>query len=231
MAGRTVERVALNFIEVHMRNAELTPEEFLKDVKDHRLTIIRDDGVYRHIRLSRPGTSCYHFDLITWPGYLCYCGDMGTYVFSRVADMFNFFRKDSEKMFSIDRRYWAEKCQAKDGSGIKEFDEDLFNANVMTHLIEWIRSYRSETTKEQRRDLWDAVVGDVIHADGDSGGHRKQIAANDFHHQISEREYFHFTDFWEVDNTRYTHRFNWCCFALVWGIDQYDQSKQEKAAA
>ena len=88
-------------------------EEFQKDVSQHGVTIIRDDGVNRHIRFKRPGTMCMHFDLITWPGYLCYCGDMGTYVFSRLEDMFEFFRTDRD----INPGYWAEKLQAVDNHG------------------------------------------------------------------------------------------------------------------
>ena len=28
------------------------------------------------------------FDIVTWPGYLCYSGDMGCFVFTRLPDMF-----------------------------------------------------------------------------------------------------------------------------------------------
>jgi len=66
-------------------------ERFLKDIKKHELKIIRDDGVYRHIRLKNPDSYAYNFDLITWPGYLCVTGDMGDWIFSRIEDMFNFF--------------------------------------------------------------------------------------------------------------------------------------------
>lgn len=30
--------------------------EFLKDIADHRMTVLRDDGLYRHIRFQEPGT-------------------------------------------------------------------------------------------------------------------------------------------------------------------------------
>lgn len=57
-----------------------TELSFLHDVREHRLIVLNDDKLNRHIRFSRPGTRCMQFDLITWPGYLCYTGDMGTYV-------------------------------------------------------------------------------------------------------------------------------------------------------
>ena len=71
-----------------------TPELFLRDVQQHQIQVIRHDGVNRHIRFKRPGSMSYYFDLITWPGHLCYTGDMGTYVFRRMDDMFEFFRDD-----------------------------------------------------------------------------------------------------------------------------------------
>jgi hypothetical protein len=86
-------------------------EAFLKHVRDHAMTIVREDGVYRHLRFRKPGTSCMGFDIITWPGYLCFCGDMGTYVFQRLQDMLQFFRtkRRDDGSWSIDHRYWAEK--------------------------------------------------------------------------------------------------------------------------
>jgi hypothetical protein len=32
------------------------------------------------------------FDVVTWPGHLSISGDMGCFVFTRVDDMFTFFR-------------------------------------------------------------------------------------------------------------------------------------------
>ena len=61
-------------------------DRFKRDIAEHAVTVIRNDGVNRHIRLSKPGTGCYHFDLVTWPGILCYTGDMGTFVFQRLTE-------------------------------------------------------------------------------------------------------------------------------------------------
>lgn len=73
------------------RLAEVS-EQFKRDVQEHALTILRDDGLYRHLRFKRPGTMTCYFDLVTWPGHLAYVGDMGDYVFTRVEDMLTFFR-------------------------------------------------------------------------------------------------------------------------------------------
>lgn len=213
-----------------------TEQTFLHDVRDHTLEVIRDDGVHRHIRLRKPGTMCMHFDLITWPGYLCYTGDMGTYVFRRLEDMFQFFRTDADsawlkrdgRTLGINPSYWGEKLEATDKcDGFKEFSEAKFTRNVMEQLVTWIRDNRDLTTKEERRELWDAVICDVVQADGDNGGHRKQIAAHEFSHHVNDRvRDFCFEDFWERSCEDYSYRFMWCCYALAWGIKTYDTSKE-----
>ncbi|PPC90275.1 MAG: hypothetical protein CTY35_14530 [Methylotenera sp.] len=212
---------------------DCTEERFLKDVSTHQMKILRDDGVNRHIRFSRPNTSCCHFDLITWTGKLCYTGDMGTYVFARIEDMFEFFRSDRKygkskgRNLSINLGYWSEKLLAVDGGrsggSVQEFDEGAFNKVVMNYLLEWIKEHRDSTTKEDRRDLWDAVISEVINADGDTGGMRKQIAGHDFHHTVNSKHEFYFQDLREYNTESYTYHFIWCCYALAWGIEQYDK--------
>lgn len=79
-----------------------------KEFADHKLTIMRDDGLYRHLRCQKPGTWVYGFDIVTWPGYLCVCGDIGTWVFSRERDMVQWFERMDGR---INPDYWSEKLQ------------------------------------------------------------------------------------------------------------------------
>ncbi|WP_224293680.1 hypothetical protein [Klebsiella michiganensis] len=48
----------MSFFEIDSR--------FVMDTAFHRLEIIRDDGLYRHLRMQQPGTSNYYYDVITW---------------------------------------------------------------------------------------------------------------------------------------------------------------------
>lgn len=207
----------------------MTEQEFLKDVADHKMTILRDEGVNRHIRFRRPKTISMGFDVLTWPGHLCYTGDMGTYVFQRLNDMFEFFRGNNQNGLFINPRYWAEKLEATDcRGGHEEFDECRFNRAVLDRLIEWIREHRHDTDRDSRRELWDAVMDEVIRADADNGGHRKQIAAYDFHHRVTPKLDFRFADLWETNFNAYTHHFIWCCYAIAWSIRQYDNAERHK---
>ncbi len=69
---------------------------FALNTADHELTTLHDDGIYRHILMSKPGTGLYRYELITWPGHLAISGDLDSYVFARVDDMFTFFRGQPE---------------------------------------------------------------------------------------------------------------------------------------
>ena len=209
----------------------LTEQQFLKEVETHIVEVLRDDGVYRHIRFREPGTMMQHFDLITWPGYLCYCGDMGTYVFTRLYDMFEFFRTDrkySKKRLGINLGYWSEKLQAVDGNrhnaGAKTYSEEKLRQVVNQYRVNWIResARNGSLDKEQRRELWNAVDDCVLSYADDEIATTK---AYDFNHSENGRD-FYFQDLFEHDFTDYTHRFLWCCYALAWGIEQYDGIKE-----
>lgn len=201
----------------------VTESTFLKDVASHEMFVKLDSGAHRHLRFKRPGTICLHFDIVTWPGYLAISGDMGCYVFSRLADMFTFFRSD--RGLDINPGYWAQKVEARDRSGVTEFSEATFDAAIKERVVEWIREYRDDTTRDERRDLWDAVIDEVIRADGDAQGMRKQIAAHEFSHRVNDEVgSFEFTDFWEVNVESYTSHYLWACYAIVWGIQQYDMA-------
>lgn len=229
----------------------LTQEKFLREVAGHGMTIIRDDGVHRHVRFKRPDTICAHFDLVTWPGYLCYSGDMGTFVFSRLNDMFEFFRRShKENLFAIDHHYWAEKVEAGDqrsrGDGVREFSKAKFDAGVRqwveefakTELEEAIELGEVELCTTAMNDLRAAVEREVIGADDNDV--RSYDAANEFLFGAADSEAwstlygaektFEFVDFWECDHQVFTHRFQWCCFALAWAIKQYDDAKAAAAA-
>ena len=194
---------------------ECTVDRFLKDVASHRLTVTRDEGVFRHLRFQKPGSGCYSFDIITWDGYLCYTGDMGCYVFSRITDMLEFFRSPNDVELKINLHYWAEKIQAADQTdGLKEYSPDKAR-QVVADILD-----QDEDADDDLR----AAVSDYVLARADDGPQAVHDAAESFEWNGSP----YFSDFWEYDLTEYTYRFIWCCYALVWGIQQYDKLKLEK---
>lgn len=192
---------------------------FLSDIKDHNIEIIRDDGVYRHVKARKPGTGCYGFDIITWPGWLCYTGDMGSYTFQRLEDMFEFFRMKSPRVtddrLQINTGYWAEKVQAADKHGkIEEFNADKFRSKLL-EIIEW--------DGEPKKGLREALHEEVLSAFDDGDECEARRLADQF--EFDGKTVFH--DIWDYDFRSHTHHFVWCCYAIAWTIREYDALKAE----
>ena len=214
-----------------------TETTFLTDVAKHQMTILHEDGLHRHIRFIKPDSSDMFFDLITWPGVLCYTGDMGTYIFRRLPDMFEFFRTDTKSPYlaskgltlGINLSYWSEKLEAADrsdtGNGYQEFSSEKFTKIIREQCAQWV----ADCPKSDRRDLIEAVYDDVL-AYAEDGEDRACRAAIDFSHETPTQE-FNFSGFWEHNMHEYTDHFQWCCYALTWGIKQYEKSKTTESAA
>jgi len=203
-----------------------TKERFLEDVKDHKITVVKDDDVHRDIVFKSPESSTYMFGLTTWPGYLCISGNMGDYVFRRTFDMFDFFRSGK---LNISEGYWNEKCTSisRFGNGAEEFSYNKFKDYVRREFKDYIKDrfgYGQGTKKfgEEMRDIWQEVKDNLLSCDNE---HDAIYALSTF-----ESDGLDFQDFWEVDFKEHTYHFIWCLYAIVWGIQQYDALKIEEAA-
>lgn len=201
-----------------------TERSFLEDVRGHELIILRDDGVHRHLRFRRPESGTYWFDLITWPGTLCIDGDMGTYVFRRLEDMFEFFRadrqyqiKDGRTLF-INPGYWGEKLASisKNG-GLEEFSPEKFRSNVKEYFDNWKDS--SDACPKEFEKLWNEIEGDVLF--DCENEYESYAAAHSFAYPSLD---FSFSDFWEFNCKDYTYHFIWACYAVAWGVNLYDNA-------
>lgn len=193
-------------------------DQFKKNTANHAMTVKHDSGLHRHLRFDKDGSGIYHFEIITWPGYLCICGDMGCYVFRRLPDMFEFFRGDR----GINPSYWAEKCtsESRFGDGIKQYSQAKFAETIKR----WFDESDEPTGEAARSALWAAIEDEVLSA-GEFEAEARH-AADDFDH-----EGFQFRDFWETNLTEYTFNFLWCLHAIVFAIQAYDKSKADVKVA
>ena len=193
-----------------------TEEMFLRDIKDHSMKIIKDDGVNRHIRFSDNGSSCYFFELITWPGHLCIAGDCGTYVFRRLTDMFEFFRSKRTGLH-INAGYWGEKLESIDRhDGYKKFSHDVFIANALSEFMHWI-----DYTEESEETICEVYeqLNDELLCDSDEFDAVTALRDWDNKHLLLE-------DFWEHSNEEYSFRYIWCLYAVAYGVKTYDQNRK-----
>lgn len=188
---------------------------FARDTAGHQMTVLHDDGLYRHVRFtSNPrGYGEYWFDLITWPGRLAMVGDIGTdYVFSRQPDMFTFFRAD--RRWGINPHYWAEKLGGGRNS-VKAYSETLLRQLVAERFVEDAR-FNGGVPAGTGRALRAWVLNEDL---GDE--HTARNVLEDFAYQGYE-----FKDAWEWDFHDYDSHFLWACYAIVWGIARYDRVRK-----
>ncbi len=228
---------------------EPTQEQFLKDVAKHRMEVAHESDLYRHLRFksSECGFNQW-FDLVTWPGYLTICGDMGTWTFARVRDMLTFFRSGK---LEINASYWAEKLQGGASGGrsaAKVFDQDKF----AERLLDQLENYYSLEGDDLER-VRTAVREEVLSRHDGDGQHALINAAYEFECLLHEadhsdlcrntrygssgcicsakNEVFRFSEPTEIpDGMEYSFHFIWCLYAIVWGIQQYDSLPKEVAA-
>lgn len=196
---------------------EITHESFLEDVRNHEMMVVVDNGVHRHLKFN-DGSPFFAFEIVTFPGYLVVVGDMGSFTFCRLRDMFEFFRRpDGGK---INPHYWGEKVEASDRhGGIRVFNEDKFKANVLREVRERLELEDGDPIPEELSDrLEDEVFIDEC--------------AELLYDRIRSFEYpgLNFNDFWEVDSNEWHPRFLWICYAIVWAISMYDKSKEQPHA-
>lgn len=192
---------------------------FLRDVRGHKMTIEMDQGVHRCIHFGRPGSSAYHFRLVTWPGGLSISGDCGNYTFSRLRDMFDFFR-DTDMENRINPSYWHEKMQAQDKSSpARGFSLDKFKVAVREDMNEW--QVRLGDADKIRRE-----VDRQLEVEPPSCSAEAYAWINDF--EASDGNNF---EHFESNVEDYSYSFIWCLRAIVWGIKQYDLVKQGRTQA
>lgn len=190
--------------------------EFLGNVDQHKMTVLLDSGTHRHLTFRRVETINRYFHITTWPGYLTISGDMGCYVFSRLTDMFDFFREKE-----INPSYWGEKLQATSRpEGYREFSEPHYRRAAVSDFKAYYppgAPGRMAAWKDFRWGMLDhfcpTTVGEAVEAmHGWSDPAGKSL----------------FQEFWDHNLEDYTHHFIWCCRAIRWAVERYDEYKADE---
>ena len=120
-------------------------ESFLANYGAHKLEIIKDDGLYRHLKLTIKDDRLRDVEIITYPGGLIVKSNLrGVYTFERTDDMFDFFR---DRDLNINAGYYEEKClntpTINKGEGYtKEFVISLYAIVHAINLYDNSRSFK-----------------------------------------------------------------------------------------
>lgn len=231
------------------------PERFAKDTADHEMTVLRDDGLYRHLRFQCPEKSGYWFELLTAPGSLTFMGAGEAFVFRCTKDMFGFFRSNSTPKYPINPGYWDEKL-VSDRHRAYEYSITKFEELAKKELAEveqtfpgvtkaWDKKisgfwaeYNTEYEDEARRAVHEFAFGafkgsctcggtELFDDRYDSIDWKDEHTAEGCAATIEEQDPFGFTDVVDWDLTDYSWWYLWACHAIVWGIGQYDTAKKQ----
>ncbi|GGJ87311.1 hypothetical protein GCM10011583_18580 [Streptomyces camponoticapitis] len=195
--------------------------DIAKRFASHKMTVLHEDGLYRHLRFEGTADSPfsrYPFELITWP-YNLVVKSGWTFHFDIDAtpDMLDLFRKTA---FSgeINPGYWQEKVRAGRDE-IEDFDIGLFERQVKEHVVQAIRegSAPRGLGREVTKEIFE--WGNIDHEAG------ARSALDSFKYKG-----WTFGETWEWDFDAFTPGFLHSCHAIRHGVDLYDAARKAVAA-
>lgn len=231
-------------------------ERFARETRWHKMTVLHDDGLYRHLRCRSRKHGVHWFDIVTWPGSLAIRGDLNAaYVFSRTADMFELFRIRSG---DINPGYWSEKLPEGRRS-VQKYSSELLRWNIRQALRDEYEDFLADLLGETARTygvdvehLWPeaakpchAQVRDYMrklraalqeHLFDWLSGYDAEYedsalrGIDDFTFTSDEGRKFEFDGWQEWEVRDWDWSFLWACHGIVWGIQQYDAAKAAEKA-
>lgn len=172
---------------------------FDQDTDKHLLTVLHDQGHYRHLRWAAPGTGINAVEISTIPGTLFVTGDMGSFTFHRhgTSDLLTsgFFNRGANY------GYWASKCEAADTRvGLREFSAGVLKATVESYISDWADDIDDPAALREEAEY-------ILYAD----------CVEDAYSRLAEFNHngLHFDDIDESSVTEFTVQFRWICRALM----------------
>lgn len=187
---------------------------FQRDTASHEMTVLHDDGMYRHLRFAPKDSSLCWWDLITWPYNLIANGSHGSFHFCRFGpdtqDMLVLFR-DSRAGRYINPQYWEEKLRAGKAKGWSE-------SKFRSFLVE-----EAAALEARYPGTVEAVGKQILNSDEHNTEYEETArwACAQFRHgDVTLR----FPDEWELSFEEFDWQYLWQCHAIVRGIHMYDST-------
>jgi hypothetical protein len=157
--------------------------------------------------------------------------------------MFEFFRGKG-----INPGYWAEKLPDS-GRSVREYNEDVLKDLIEEYLPEYAEKYperltaymkaaaarsalpypRNVTTEPPVEPKSVDEIRELIAEYDDNGDLTTAEGARELLRELERRGVV--SDTWEWDLNDWDFHFLWCCHAIVWGIQRYDEVNAAAAVA
>ncbi|MFB6977754.1 hypothetical protein [Streptomyces scopuliridis] len=192
---------------------------FARDTAAHQMTVLHEDGLYRHLRFASPERGSFGaFELITWPyNLVAKTGWTFHFDIDATPDMLDLFRNTASSG-EINPSYWQEKVRAGRDE-IEGFSPDIFERKIKQYVKDAIRdgSAPRGIGREVTQEIFE--WGDTAH----EAGARAELDAFSY-------EGWTFGETREWDFSEYTPGFLHSCRAIRHGIDIYDAARKQVAA-
>lgn len=118
-------------------------KHFLAETKNHRLTVIHDDGDYKHLRMSDPDKGgIFSWSIITWPGHIAISGD--------ICDGFIFTPHGN-----ADALRWAYRGVSNNVSEINRYNDGarIIDHNYMLSKLSGVPNHHNRWNGNSLREL------------------------------------------------------------------------------
>lgn len=154
---------------------------FARDTAGHEMTVLHEDGLYRHLRFSAP-RRFYAFDLITWANNFVIRGDGISFLFSvyPTEDLFELFRRTG-RPGEINPGYWQEKVVAGRNQ-IEDYNDDLFRSEIEDTVQQWTESLSKDEAAALREAVDEHFYSDMSEYNVTDFESEAQRALHDFQH-------------------------------------------------
>lgn len=195
-----------------MNRLEAARQRYQSNAGSHTLTVLHEDGLYRHLRFNSPN-SFYWFDIITWPKGLTINGGMGTFTLKVDED-------DVLALFlrSASPSYWQEKVYSTDrNDGHYGWLSDVFDEKVRAAVDTWA----ADLDEDDAVLLRDRVDMEVLAYSHSAGGAMLAVSTFSFGGRS-------FTGWGDWDCEGLSDRFMFNCFALRDAAGQYRSWKDSQ---
>lgn len=190
---------------------ERARKQFESETTEHRMTVLHDDGVYRHLRFMKPGTGIWHWEIITWPGHLTVAGDIGDgWTFEREHDMLDFFGRNGHQS-GINPSYWSEKLPTHVRDAAKHFTAERFEAAVRAEIEDM------DLDANQRAMLLTSLADEVFCGYDDLAWSLAAIEGT-WH---AGGKVIQFEDMEHGEYSEWDHHFLLALFAIVFSVRKY----------
>ncbi|OOF37681.1 hypothetical protein BKK49_11245 [Rodentibacter rarus] len=187
-------------------------DEFLESIQKHQLTVLQNSENVKIFRFADPNTISLSSTIIYAANTCTITGDMGSYVFGRLLDVYGFFaRNQSVFCFS----YIKEKVLAQDVNGeLEYFDGDLAKRDIR-HCID---KYQTECTDEDKLIELNGLVDSLKYVDFSCEFKADEWLANateSFEELFGELSYRNFKEL--------SPNFIWCAQAIIYTTRLFEQ--------